>query len=57
VHVATDAGYAIPWPDATFDLIVSEQLFEHVDDLDRAVAELARVTKPGGWGLHLIPVR
>jgi SAM-dependent methyltransferase len=56
-EVATDSSYRVPWDDATFDLVVSEQVFEHVAELDRTVAELARVTKPGGWGLHLIPAR
>jgi SAM-dependent methyltransferase len=45
----------IPWPDETFDWVCSGQVIEHVHDLDRAVAELARVTKRGGLGLHNFP--
>ena len=45
----------IPWPDASFDWIWSGQVFEHVHDLDRAVSELARVTKHDGVNLHNFP--
>ena len=39
---------ALDFPDATFDGVRSERVLQHVDDPDRAIAELARVTKPGG---------
>jgi SAM-dependent methyltransferase len=45
----------IPWPDETFDWICSGQVFEHVHDLDKAVSELARVTKRTGANLHNFP--
>lgn len=38
----------LPFPDATFDAVRSERVFQHLQDPDRAVAELVRVTKPGG---------
>ena len=43
-------GRALPFPDATFDHAYSISVLEHVsDDGDgAALAELARVTKPGG---------
>lgn len=40
--------------DGTFDLTVCRHVLQTVPDVERAVAELARVTRPGGW-LHLIP--
>lgn len=48
---------SIPWPDETFDWICSGQVIEHVEHLDRAVDELARVTKLGGVNVHTFPTR
>ena len=38
----------IPFDDAFFDLVVSNQVFEHVEDLETVLTEIARVLKPGG---------
>ena len=40
-------------PDAQFDLVVCRHVLQAIPHADRAIAELARVTKRGGW-LHLI---
>lgn len=37
-----------PYPDDRFDIVVSNQVIEHVDDPDLFVAEGARVLAPGG---------
>lgn len=37
----------IPFPDNTFDFVVSLETLEHVPDPDRALRELVRVGKPG----------
>jgi SAM-dependent methyltransferase len=47
----------LPYPDDTFDLVVSDQVFEHVQDQVRVFGELFRVTRPGGHALHVIPAR
>lgn len=47
----------LPYDDDTFDLVISDQVFEHVQDQVRVFEELLRITKPGGHGLHLIPTR
>ena len=39
--------------DRHFDLAVCRHVLQAIPHADRAIAELARVTKPGGW-LHLI---
>ena len=39
---------AIPFGDAEFDVVLCSQVIEHVLDPDAAVAELARVLRPGG---------
>lgn len=50
-----DADDRVPFPAATFDFVCSNQVLEHVDDLDLTVSELARVTKTDGTGVHLFP--
>jgi SAM-dependent methyltransferase len=39
---------ALPVADGSFDVVLCTQVLEHVDDPARAVAELHRVTAPGG---------
>jgi SAM-dependent methyltransferase len=39
---------SLPFADAAFDLVASTALLEHVDGVERAVREMARVTRPGG---------
>lgn len=45
----------IPFEDHSFDLVVSNQVIEHVEDLDGVLLELHRVLKPGGAFLSLFP--
>lgn len=45
----------IDFPDHTFDLVISNQVFEHVADLDLALSEICRVMKPTGTLLTLFP--
>lgn len=47
----------IPFPDHSFDIVVSNQVFEHVEDIDMALAEIKRVLKPGGLFLSLFPTQ
>ena len=44
-------GEALPYGDAAFDVVVCVDVLEHVRDLDRVLAEVARVLKPGGMFL------
>jgi SAM-dependent methyltransferase len=39
---------ALPFADATFDTAVAAWMLYHVQDIDRALSELARVLEPGG---------
>ena len=41
-------GTALPFPDASFDLAGTHRTLHHVAQPERVVAELARVTRPGG---------
>jgi ubiquinone/menaquinone biosynthesis C-methylase UbiE len=38
----------LPWPDASFDAVLSQLVLNFVADADAAVAEMCRVTAPGG---------
>ena len=40
---------AVPFADGTFDACRSERLFQHLDSPAKVLAEMARVTKHGGW--------
>lgn len=39
---------ALPFTDASFDTVVACLVFEHLDDVDDALDEVARVLEPGG---------
>ncbi|MDQ4134016.1 MAG: methyltransferase domain-containing protein [Actinomycetota bacterium] len=39
---------ALPFPDSTFDRVIAAEVLEHLPDDGTAVAELARVLRPGG---------
>ncbi|MDQ2683449.1 MAG: class I SAM-dependent methyltransferase, partial [Chloroflexota bacterium] len=47
----------IPFDDETFDVVLNNQVMEHVDDLDGVLREIHRVLKPGGQVLSLFPPR
>ncbi len=46
-------GYQMPFPNGYFDVVMSNAVLEHVQDMDRLVLELDRVTRPGGLSYHL----
>lgn len=39
---------ALPFPAASFDLVIANHMLYHAPDIDRAIRELRRVVKPGG---------
>jgi SAM-dependent methyltransferase len=41
--------------DAGFDLVFSHHVLEHVQDLDRTLEQLGRLTKPGGTLVAILP--
>jgi SAM-dependent methyltransferase len=47
----------LDFEDSAFDLVVNNQVMEHVEDLDAVLREIDRVLKPGGAVLSLFPAR
>jgi SAM-dependent methyltransferase len=48
----TDTGL----PDHSVDVVVSNSVFEHLADINGALSELSRITKPRGYAIHGIDV-
>lgn len=46
----------LSFPDAVFDCIICSHVLEHIPDDQKAMKELLRVLKPGGWALIQSPV-
>ncbi len=53
--VAGSGAFPTPLPDAAFDLTMSSEVIEHVEEQTAFAADLARVTKPGGLLLLTTP--
>ncbi len=49
--------YRLPFDDATFDVVISDMVLEHVMDYPTTLREIHRVLKPGGAFLHLFAPR
>jgi SAM-dependent methyltransferase len=45
----------LPYGDGTFDCVIASEILEHVPADDRAIDELVRVLKPGGWLAVTVP--
>jgi len=45
----------LPFEDNSFDTILCNHVLEHIPDDIKAMQELYRVMKPGGWGIFQIP--
>lgn len=47
----------LPFENDSFDVIFCNHVLEHVEDDKKALHELYRVMKPGGWGILQVPIR
>jgi len=54
VRYARGGAAALPFRDATFDAVVACLVFEHIREVDEAIAEVARVLEPGGRFLFFL---
>ncbi|NLB03638.1 MAG: methyltransferase domain-containing protein [Bacteroidales bacterium] len=46
----------IALPANSYDVLLCNHVLEHVPDLDKALSEIKRVLKPGGWAILLVPL-
>ncbi len=46
----------LPFDDNSFDVILCNHVLEHIPDDTKAIQELYRVMKSGGWGIFQIPI-
>jgi SAM-dependent methyltransferase len=49
--------FTYPFPDGMFDVVLSDQVIEHVGDLELFASEVARISAPGASGMHIFPAR
>lgn len=47
----------LPFDDDSFDVVFCNHVLEHIKDDRKAMGELYRVMKPGGWGIFQVPMR
>lgn len=47
---------AIPFPDSQFDVVICNHVLEHVDSDLKAMQEIHRVLKPGGFAILQVPM-
>lgn len=48
-------GTHIPFPDASFDIVFSSNVLEHVPHLSELNRDIVRVLKPDGYCVHVMP--
>lgn len=46
----------MPLEDESYDVIMANHILEHVENLDKALKEIYRVLKKGGWAILLSPI-
>ncbi len=56
-YILNAAGEALPFPAERFDLVLSHEVIEHVQDDTAALAEMVRTLKPGGRAVIFCPNR
>lgn len=47
----------LPFEDESFDVVICNHVLEHIADDKKAMSELYRVMKFGGWGIFQVPMK
>jgi SAM-dependent methyltransferase len=53
-HYGRAEAARLPFPDESFDAVVACLVFEHINQMEQAIAEVARVLEPGGRFLFFL---
>ena len=48
IHIVDGVAESIPYSACTFDVVHASSVIEHVQDVEKSIAEIYRVLKPGG---------
>ncbi len=48
---------SLPFEDSCFDIVICNHVLEHIVHDAKAMSELYRVMKPGGWGIFQVPMK
>jgi SAM-dependent methyltransferase len=55
-HIISSDCYKYPIDDETYDIVISSNVMEHVQDILKWVSELKRITKKGGLIITILPL-
>jgi 2-polyprenyl-3-methyl-5-hydroxy-6-metoxy-1,4-benzoquinol methylase len=55
VDEGIDLNHPLPYPDASFDVVYSTEVIEHLESHRTFISESARVLRPGGWLVMTTP--
>ncbi len=53
IRLINQNPYRLPFEDKTFDIVISNRVFEHVKNYSSSLSEINRVLKPGGVSLNI----
>ena len=49
------SGTDLPFRDGSFDVVLASDVLEHIEHDGKAVSEISRVVRPGGWVILSVP--
>lgn len=56
-HFAEGLAHALPYPDESFDIVISSDVIEHVEDADKMLSEIKRVAKTNATIIIGTPIK
>ena len=57
IRLVDPTDYSLPFESNFFDVVLTNQVMEHVKDYESTLKEMSRVMKKGAIGLHIFPSR